>query len=292
MVQPRRHSRAGSHGVSAGVPEQRPEPSCAPPPAPPPAACVRRRLPQDPEEARQDAAALALPPVLHLAPPQPAVGAGGWGWTRDGVGGVRTHTCVRACMPACPASLLRQSPPHPPTTTTLLQGNYSDLLVILSAVYSDLRGDRGPMPQGDDAFAEVRGAAGHIGGGWGGVLTRGLPLACLPSFLGFRAALVLPCSGTICSTTKYSLPPSVLNPFPNVACVPTAGHDPQHHQVLGAHERRVDGEAPHPAAPPRLPGGPWSGWPLHGLERRIRQAQQARLHVSTCNVEQPRVRVP
>ncbi|PSC71737.1 VTC domain-containing [Micractinium conductrix] len=35
-----------------------------------------------------------------------------------------------------------------------VQGNYSDLLVILSAVYSDLRGDRGPMPQGDDAFAE------------------------------------------------------------------------------------------------------------------------------------------
>ena len=127
-------------------------------------------------------------------------------------------------MPACPASLLRQSPPHPPTTTTtLLQGNYSDLLVILSAVYSDLRGDRGPMPQGDDAFAEVRGAAGHIGGGWGGVLTRGLPLACLPSFLGFRAALVLPCSGTICSTTKYSLPPSVLNPFPTLRVSPLQG---------------------------------------------------------------------
>ena len=36
-----------------------------------------------------------------------------------------------------------------------LQGNYSDLLVALSAVYSDLRGDAGKR-EAEEAAAEVR----------------------------------------------------------------------------------------------------------------------------------------
>jgi hypothetical protein len=159
----------------------------------------------DPEEARQAAAALAVPPVLHRPPTQPAVGAGAtvlrcamlrqfasrrsvpvspspdWRGAAAGLltcchaeqgncGDMRGslllmpslisssgachvsdwRCCAPSDYPACWSPSLLCTPLFPsvkqPTLASHLcvQGNYSDLLVSLSAVYSDLRGDAAP----------------------------------------------------------------------------------------------------------------------------------------------------
>lgn len=179
------------------------------------------------------------------------------------------HAAARVCWllgrhsETCPAT---PTPPPLLPATACLQGNYSDLLVALSTVYSDLRGDA-PAGQADEA-AEVRGAW------WAGtprVLTsllrvpRPPPGLCATVHMREPAPLrrlhALGCAPVPHESVAHTLRLGLTKAWQGCFPCRCAGLRAVYHQVLGAHERRLHGEAPHSAGggartPPPAPPPP------------------------------------